>query len=222
MVVFLHYCAKGFIYNCTEMEKISLQKYKALTKLSSGDFKAFLYDCDGTLADNMGAHKQSYIRVAADEGVVIEGDIIDEFAGLPIIKVIDEINKRYNTNFDPTEFTERKHALFFNEFIEQTQPIDYVVNHLKNHAGKVRIGVVSGGSRKSVEKTLTVLGIRDLVEVLVCAGDTANGKPYADPFLAAAAQLGVPPEQCLVFEDGEPGVQAAIAAGMQWVRIDKL
>ncbi|MFD0794795.1 HAD family hydrolase [Mucilaginibacter litoreus] len=204
------------------METISSKKYKALTKLSTGDFKAFLYDCDGTLADNMGAHKQSYIRVAADEGVVIEGDIIDEFAGLPILNVIGEINKRYNTNFDPVKFTAKKHQIFFNEFIEQTQPIDYVVNHLINHAGKVRIGVVSGGSRNSVEKTLKVLGIDHLVEVLVCAGETPNGKPYADPFLAAAEKLGVEPQHCLVFEDGEPGVQAAIAAGMQWVRIDKV
>ncbi|TSD64012.1 HAD-IA family hydrolase [Inquilinus sp. KBS0705] len=202
--------------------KLSAEKYRALTKLTEGDFKAFLYDCDGTLADNMGAHKESYIRVAADEGVVIEGDIIDEFAGLPTINVIGEINKRYNTNFDPAGFAQRKHDVFVSEYIEKTQPIDYVVNHLKNHAGKVKIGVVSGGGRTSVEKTLRVLGIDHLVEVLVCAGETPHGKPYADPFLAAAKQLGVEPNKCLVFEDGEPGVQAAEAAGMQWIRIDKV
>ncbi|MET3978551.1 HAD superfamily hydrolase (TIGR01509 family) [Mucilaginibacter sp. UYP25] len=200
----------------------SIKKYKALNKLSSGDFKAFLYDCDGTLADNMGAHKESYIRVAADDGFVIEGDIIDEFAGLPILNVVGEINKRYNTTFDPVDFAARKHKVFFSEYIEKTQPIDYVVNHLINHAGKVRIGVVSGGSRTSVEKTLSVLGILDKVEVLICAGETTHGKPYADPFLAAAKKLGVDPKHCLVFEDGEPGVQAAEAAGMQWIRIDKV
>jgi HAD superfamily hydrolase (TIGR01509 family) len=200
----------------------SAEKYKALIKLTEGDFKAFLYDCDGTLADNMGAHKESYIRVAADEGVIIEGDIIDEFAGLPTINVIGEINKRYNTTFDPAGFAARKHDVFVNEYIDKTQPIDYVVNHLVNHAGRVKIGVVSGGGRTSVERTLRVLGIDHLVEVLICAGETPHGKPYADPFLAAAKQLGVEPRQCLVFEDGEPGVQAAEAAGMQWVRIDKV
>ncbi|MBB5396520.1 HAD family phosphatase [Mucilaginibacter sp. AK015] len=201
---------------------LSAQKYKALTKLAAGDYQAFLYDCDGTLADNMGAHKNSYIRVAADDGVVIDGDIIDEFAGLPILNVVDEINKRYNTTFEPADFAARKHKIFFNEYIEQTQPIEYVVNHLKSHAGKVKIGVVSGGSRNSVTKTLQVLGIYDLVEVLICAGETERGKPFADPFLAAAEQLGVEPRHCLVFEDGEPGVQAAEAAGMQWIRIDKV
>ncbi|WP_260172218.1 HAD family hydrolase [Mucilaginibacter phyllosphaerae] len=211
-----------FILAAIMDQQLSAQKYKALTKISSGDYKAFLYDCDGTLADNMGAHKESYIRVAADDGYVIEGDIIDEFAGLPILNVVGEINKRYNTTFDPVDFAARKHKVFFSEYIEKTQPIDYVVNHLINHAGKVKIGVVSGGSRTSVEKTLQVLGIREMVEVLICAGETTHGKPYADPFLAAAKQLGVEPRHCLVFEDGEPGVQAAEAAGMQWVRIDKI
>src|SRR5206468_9573760 len=96
-------------------------KYERLLKLTEGDFKAFLYDCDGTLADNMQAHKDTYIRVAADKGVVMDGDIIDEFAGLPIVKVIDEINKRYNTTFEPEEFNALKYKLFFEEYIEQTQ-----------------------------------------------------------------------------------------------------
>jgi len=97
-----------------------------------------------------------------------------------------------------------------------------VVDHLKASAGKYRIAVVSGGSRKMIEKTLAVLEIDHLVEVLVCAGETPHGKPFADPFLRAAELLQVPPSACLVFEDGDAGVAAAEAAGMQWVRIDKI
>ncbi len=69
---------------------------------------------------------------------------------------------------------------------------------------------------------LCALGIEDLVEVLVCAGDTPQGKPFPDPFLLAAKKLGVLPNECLVFEDGEAGVKAAEAAGMDWIRIDKI
>jgi HAD superfamily hydrolase (TIGR01509 family) len=91
---------------------------------------------------------------------------------------------------------------------------------LKAHAGKVRIAVVSGGSRATISKTLRLLGISKLVEVLVCAGETLRGKPHPDPFLYAAEQFGVEPSKCLVFEDGDPGVRAAEAAGMRWIRID--
>ena len=202
------------------MDNIST-KLNTLTRLSSG-FKAFLYDCDGTLADNMGAHKQTYIQVAAGKGLVIEGDIIDELAGWPVLKVIEEINKRYRADLDPAAFKAQKYKLFLDEYIDRTLPVAHVVDHLKAHAGKVRIAVVSGSGREAVARTLQVLGIDHLVEVMVCAGETVHGKPYPDPFLEAAKQLGIPPADCLVFEDGEAGVMAAEAAGMKWVRIDKL
>src|ERR1700761_2036015 len=147
----------------------------------------------------MGAHKETYIKVAADKGYVIEGDIIDELAGWPVIKVIEEINKKYGADFDPQEFKDLKYQLFLEEYIEHTLPVAHVVNHLKAHAGQIKIGVVSGSGRVAVEKTLQVLGIDHLVEVLVCAGETQNGKPFPDPFLKAAELLNVDPANCLVF-----------------------
>lgn len=197
-------------------------KQAILTKLSSGDFEAFLYDCDGTLADNMGAHKASYRAVAATYGIELDDAIIDELAGYPILQVAQEIRKRYHADFDAAVFAQQKILLFEGSFIEETRPIAFTVNHLKAHAGKVRIAVVSGGSRATISKTLRLLGISKLVEVLVCAGETPRGKPYPDPFLYAAGQFGVEPSKCLVFEDGIPGVRAAEAAGMRWIRIDHL
>lgn len=119
-------------------------------------------------------------------------------------------------------FSNRKGSIFFDEYIAHTQPIPFVVEHLKQHAGKVKIGVVSGGRRSTVEKTLGILGIDHLIETIVCAGETEQGKPFPDPFLKAARDLGVPPASCMVFEDGDAGVQSAIAAGMQYIRIDKV
>jgi HAD superfamily hydrolase (TIGR01509 family) len=201
---------------------LSPDKQSILTRLSNGNFDAFLYDCDGTLADNMGAHKASYRAVATMYGFELDDAIIDELAGWPIIQVADEIRKRYHANFDPVVFAQQKNILYESSFITETKPIEFVVEHLKAHAGKVRIGVVSGGTRASVSKTLRLLGISQLVEVLVCAGETPNGKPFPDPFLLAAKQLSVDPTKCLVFEDGVPGVKAAEAAGMKWIRIDHL
>jgi HAD superfamily hydrolase (TIGR01509 family) len=198
------------------------KKYETLTLLSAGDFKAFLYDCDGTLADTMPLHTKAYVRVAAAKGVLIEESIIDEFAGLPVANVVEQINIRYNSNFNPVAFAEEREDLFLNEYLHQTQPVEYVVNHLKAHAGKVKIAVVSGSKRGAVEKTLEILGIAHIPQVLVCAGETPKGKPFPDPFLAAAEKLGVLPQDCLVFEDGDPGTKAAEAAGMRWVRIDKV
>lgn len=198
------------------------EKYNALAELTKGAYKAFLYDCDGTLADNMPEHKETYVKVAARSAVTIDPAIVDEFAGYPIPALIEEINKRYHSKFDPKEFEALKSDLFYNEFIPHTKPMAHVVEHLKASAGKYRIGVVSGSSRKMVQKTLEVLGIASLIDVMVCAEDYEKGKPNPDPFLIAAEKLGVKPEECMVFEDGEPGVKAAEAAGMKWIRIDQV
>lgn len=204
------------------MNTDNTDKLALLNQLTQGAYKAFLYDCDGTLADNMHAHKAAFVKVASHHNIELNAAIIDELAGWPTILVAQEISKRYQVEFDPTGFAKRKSEIYFEEFIEETQPIQFVVDHLKAHAGKLKIGVVSGGSRSTVSKTLSVLGLTDLIDVLVCAGETDKGKPYPDPFLLAAEQLGVRPEECLVFEDGDPGVQSAIAAGMKWIRVDKL
>ena len=63
------------------------------------------------------------------------------------------------------------------------------------------------------------LGILDKFDTLVCAGDYTKSKPDPEPFLIAAERLGVAPEDCLVFEDTEMGIQAATAAGMASVKV---
>lgn len=206
----------------TTIEGISHGKYVELTRLTSGDFDGFLYDCDGTLADTMPAHKQAYIMVAARAGVTLDGAIVDELAGWPVVNVVEEINKRYACNLDPEAFAIEREQLFFDEFVSSVKPIAHVVEHMKAHYGKKRIAVVSGGERRSVEKTLAVLGIAHIPEVLICAGETKHGKPYPDPFLAAAKHLGVATEKCMVFEDGDAGVKAAERAGMAWIRVDRV
>lgn len=204
------------------MIKENQDKLRILTEKSQGDYLAFLYDCDGTLAHNMHLHKAAYIKVAASYGVDLNPELIDETAGWPTVKVVNEINLRYNSTIDPTTFAKEKTRVFVEELITETIPVEYVVEHLKMHAGKVRIAVVTGGSRSTVNKTLSILGLHPFIEVMVCAGETAKGKPYADPFLRAAELLEVDPKKCLVFEDGDPGVEAAIAAGMDWIRVDKI
>lgn len=201
---------------------VTNEKLEKLQQLSEGNYKAFLYDCDGTLADNMHSHKAAFVKVASGYNIDFDETMIDELAGWPTILIAKEISRRYQVEFDPEEFARQKSSVYVEEFIQQTQPISFVVEHLKQSHGRVKIGVVSGGSRSTVSKTLKAIGVVEYLEVLVCAGETEHGKPYPDPFLAAARQLGVEPAECLVFEDGDPGVQAAERAGMKWIRVDKI
>lgn len=203
------------------MNAESQKKFKILQEKSK-PFKALLYDVDGTLADNMPAHKAAYVAAAAEHGIDLDDDIVEELAGWPTVDVAVEIAKRYATDFEILDFAKRKSNIFIERFIHQTKPIDYVLQHLLDNVGKKKIGIVSGGSRSTLSITLEVINVAGKFESLVCAGDTPEGKPSPQPFLLAAEQLGVAPADCLVFEDGDPGVQGAIAAGMDWIRVDKI
>src|SRR5690606_15152720 len=199
----------------------SHQKYLKLKSLI-GPYKALLFDVDGTLADNIAAHKASYVAAALEYGVSINPDLIDETAGWPTIDVAQEITKRYQVDFDIQAFSKRKSAIFIERFIQQTKSIDYVKQVLIDSQTTHKIGIVSGGSRSTLEITLAVIDVTGKFETLVCAGDTVNGKPSPEPFLLAAKNLHIHPKDCLVFEDGDPGVKGAIAAQMGWVRIDQV
>ena len=79
--------------------------------------------------------------------------------------------------------------------------------------------IASGGARDIVQRMLELTKLALLFRVVVTADDVVHGKPAPDMFLLAAKKMGVAPERCLVFEDAEPGMRAAEAAGMKFVRV---
>jgi HAD superfamily hydrolase (TIGR01509 family) len=94
-----------------------------------------------------------------------------------------------------------------------------VLEHIEHSHGKIPFAVVSGDNRATVTASLNALALLDRFETLVCAGDYQRGKPDPEPFLVAAARLGVGPRDCLVFEDTDLGIRAATAAGMASVKV---
>lgn len=198
-----------------------VEKYNSLKQIAA-PYKTLLFDVDGTLANNIWAHKAAYVEAANTYGIDLDDTLIDETAGWPTVAVALEISRRYHITLDAAKFAQEKSAIFIEKFIHRTLPVHFVRQVLLDSVGNKRIGIVSGGTRSTLAITLEVIGVSGMYEAMVCAGETERGKPYPDPFLRCAALLDVSPNDCLVFEDGEPGVQAAIAAGMSWVRIDKL
>ena len=81
------------------------------------------------------------------------------------------------------------------------------------------MAIASGGPRDIVRRSLELTGLAPLFKVVVTADDVVHGKPSPDMFLLAAKLMGVPPTQCLVFEDAPPGMKAAEAAGMKYVHV---
>jgi HAD superfamily hydrolase (TIGR01509 family) len=187
--------------------------------LPAGDFKAYLFDCDGTIVNSMPLHYIAWKKALAEYGCTdFSEELFYELGGLPVTDIVKLLNERDGLNIPVEEFALHKEGLFY-EMIHELQAIPEVLEEIHRTHGTVPFAVVSGGTRESVLKSLNVLGIAHLFDTLVCAGDYKQGKPNPEPFLLAAQRLGVDPKDCLVFEDAEPGIRAATAAGMKFVRI---
>jgi len=187
--------------------------------LPAGDFKAYLFDCDGTIADSMPLHFLAWNQALREYGCTsFTEELFYAWGGRPVDAVVKELNHRDGLSIPIAEFAHRKEALYY-DLIHQLQPVPEVLEQIRLQHGKIPFAVVSGSTRESVIRSLETLGILSLFDTLVCAGDYARAKPAPDPFLLAAKRLGVDPKNCLVFEDADIGIQSATAAGMASVRI---
>jgi beta-phosphoglucomutase family hydrolase len=187
-------------------------------KLPDGPFKAYLFDCDGTIVDSMPLHYVAWKTVLAEWGCEFNEELFYSWGGMPVAEIIAALNVREGLAMPVEEIARRKEGMYY-KILPELKAVPEVMEHIQMTHGKIPFAVVSGSTRDSVTQSLKTLGILDKFETLVCAGDYTKSKPDPEPFLIAAERLGVKPEDCLVFEDTERGIQAATAAGMASVKV---
>lgn len=183
-----------------------------------GEFHAYLFDCDGTIVDSMPLHYAAWKQTLAEWDCDFDERLFYAWGGRPVADIIAALNQQHSLQMPVAEVARIKEGRY-HEQLHQLQSIPEVVEHIHAQYGRIPLAVVSGSRRNSVLGSLTALNLLDKFETLVCAEDYANGKPAPDAFLLAAERLGVKPVNCLVFEDTDLGIQAAVAAGMAWVRV---
>ena len=189
--------------------------------IPAGDFAGYIFDLDGTLVDTMPLHYRAWNRALQQAGLreELSEDLFYSLGGVPTRKVAQLLAEHYRLTVDVEKVFHEKEALFV-ELQSEMKLIEAVVAFARKAAGHTPVSVASGGPRDIVRHTLELMGLAPLFTVVVTPEDVAHGKPAPDMFLLAAKKMGVAPEKCLVFEDAEPGIQAAEAAGMKWVRVE--
>jgi beta-phosphoglucomutase family hydrolase len=187
-------------------------------KLPEGIFKAYLFDCDGTIADSMPLHYNAWKAVLADWNCVYEEDLFYSWGGKPVRNIIADLNKIHGLQMPVEAIATRKEGLYLAQ-LPQLKAIPEVLEYIEAEHGRIPFAVVSGSTRDSVVGSLRVLGLLDKFDTIVSADDYKHGKPAPDGFLLAAERLGVTPADCLVFEDTDLGIEAATAAGMASVKV---
>ena len=185
-----------------------------------GEFAGYIFDLDGTLIDTMPLHFRAWDGAMRHAGLQapLDEELFYSLGGVPTRRVAQLIAEHYGLTIDLDAVFHHKEALF-QELQADAQLIGPVVEFARRVAQTHPVAIASGGPRDIVRRSLELSGLAPLFKVVVSADDVVHGKPAPDMFLLAARQMGVPPTQCLVFEDAEPGMRAAEAAGMPWVRV---
>ncbi|GLS03268.1 glycerol-3-phosphatase [Chitiniphilus shinanonensis] len=169
-------------------------------------FDALLFDMDGTLIDSTPCVERIWRRWAADIG--IEADEL--IANMHGVRGQDTIQR-----FAPHVDQEREFKRLLDwelTDLEGTLPVTGILERIAELDG-ARYGIVTSAMRQLATLKLEYCGLT-APAATVCSEDVARGKPYPDPFLLGAEQLGVDPTRCLAFEDAPSGVRAAKTAGM--------
>ena len=170
----------------------------------------------------MPAHHKAWRAALAAHGATFDFDwtLFTRRAGMGLRETVRELNLQFGAAMDPDAVVKKQREAFAG-FIPSVREVAAVAQlALEFRASGGRMSVASGGEREVVCAQLAQVGMLDMFEHVVCAAEVPHGKPHPDMFLRCSELMGVPPKDCLVFEDAEMGLQAAEAAGMDWVAVD--
>lgn len=178
--------------------------------------KAVIFDIDGVLIDSVQMGLRARRHLLAQYGVDLDTvpDPQGEGHRATSLKMLLACVKDYTgVEIDPHDFAalSRQHMRAELQTLVVDPGLVAFLEDLKSH--KIACAVASSGLREGVEYKLNLLGIKSYFSVIVTAAEVEEHKPHPAPYLYAMKQLGVSPQDCVIFEDSLTGIQAGCAAG---------
>jgi len=171
------------------------------------DFAAFLFDMDGTLLNSIESANRAWAKWAAGHGL----DFEPIRATMHGMRAVETIRRWAPAHLD----IEHEAALLTQAEIDDVDDIVAIsgADAFLRALPQERWALVTSAPRLLALRRIEAAGLPP-PPLLISADDVSHGKPAPDCFLKAAETLGVPPQQCLVWEDAPAGIAAAEAAGM--------
>jgi len=182
---------------------------------------AIIFDCDGTLADTMPLHYAAWTEISAKFNVNLSEEKFYAWGGQPTRMVAARLVKESGSTSRVEDIVVAKEEAF-ERVLHEVQPIEPIVKIVHEHFGKVPLAVASGAVRRICVRILEHIELKDYFNAIVTSEDVVQQKPHPEIFLQAAGRLRVDRRHCLVYEDADLGIEAALSAGMQCIDIRQL
>jgi beta-phosphoglucomutase len=185
--------------------------------------EACIFDLDGVIVDTAHYHFLAWRRLAEELGFELTPADNEQLKGVSRMKSLDIVLQLGGVTANEEErqqLANRKNA-WFNDYVEKMKPEEIfpgVMSLIENIKGTGRkVGLAS--SSKNAKTVIRLLDIENAFDAIVDGTMITHSKPHPEIFLLTARLMNVPPESCLVFEDAEAGVQAALTAGMKCIGV---
>src|SRR5688572_20051902 len=196
-----------------------------LTNLDPTLIKAVIFDLDGVIVDTAHYHFLAWKRLANELGIDLTEADNEKLKGISRMHSLEIIlglgGGGISLSAHEKEQLANKKNTWFVDYLERMAPeeifpgVKVLLQKLKERG--IKVGLAS--SSKNARTVIQLLNIPNEFDVVVDGNMITHSKPHPEIFLMAAEKLGMDPKECLVFEDAEAGVEAAIAAGMKCIGI---
>ncbi|HEX6891929.1 MAG TPA: HAD family phosphatase [Chryseolinea sp.] len=185
-------------------------------------YKAFIFDLNGTMIDDMHYHEMAWHDVFVNQ---LKAPLTLEQVKQQLYGKSDEIFARVfgAGRFSKAEIdsiTDQKERRYREEFwphLKLIQGLDVFLARTRSKGIALAIGTAA--PVLNVDFVVDNLNLEQYFPVIIGPNDVTECKPHPEVFLKAASQLGILPEHCLVFEDSPKGIEAAARAGMKAVGV---
>lgn len=186
------------------------------------DFDAVIFDMDGLMLDSEPVHRAAWQQAARELGFVLSDDLYLTFVGVRAADNEATLSALWGAGFDTVEFRRRVLQHWRRRVEIEGIPHKPGLAPLLTHFQERGVSLAIATSTERTKALLSLGTLASAFAVLVTGDEVARGKPAPDIFLLAAERLGIAPAACLVLEDSDTGVQAALAAGMSVIQVPDL
>jgi mannitol-1-/sugar-/sorbitol-6-/2-deoxyglucose-6-phosphatase len=178
-----------------------------------------IFDMDGVVIDSEPLWQMAEVEVFGSVGVPLTTEMCKQTTGLRMDATVDYWYERHAWNGPAKIDVERRVKARVGELIAlRGRAIEGAIELIVALRERgVPLAVCSSSPAFLIEAVCEKLAIREHFEFLQSAEDCVRGKPFPDPYIAAAAGLGQPPSRCVAIEDSLNGLRSAKAAGMRVV-----
>lgn len=180
--------------------------------------KGIIFDLDGVIVDTAKFHYLAWRKMANDLGFDITLEQNEKLKGVSRVNSLQQILGWGNITVTETEFEELMSSKN-DDYLARIAHMDEEdllpgVKKSLDFLTENNVPFALGSASKNARPILKGLKIAQRFKAIVDGNDVSKAKPDPEVFLIAAEKLGIPPQDCVVFEDSVAGIEAANAAGM--------